>query len=204
MTVFSREMPPVRLAATEYGDDMPRIAARELGDANRWPELVWVNNLSWPFITDDPARVADGVLQSGDFIKIPAPVGVFEGSADTGRVFERDCLMTDRQLRASESGDFEVVSGSANLCQQLQHRVVTPRGQAMRHPDYGSLFYRLIGKINGPAASLLAAEYAKATILSDYRVRSVDAVAATVENDKIKVTARAQAAAGGVVDVVTG
>lgn len=201
MTAFSKEMPSYRIAATEHGDTIKLVAARELGDSNRWPELVWLNTLVWPYITDDPTRAGTGVLLSGQFIKIPAPAGVLSERAETGQVFERDVKMNNRMLEADDSGDFLVVSGSKNLVQQLQHRIITPRGQAMRHPTYGSLLYRLIGRVNGPAAGMLGAEYTKSAVLSDYRIRSVEYAQATPTGDKIPVTARAVTIAGGVVDL---
>lgn len=204
MTAFSREMPSYRIAATEHGDTIRSIAARETGDANRWPELVWLNALVWPYITDIEERAGNGVLLSGQFIKIPAPAGVLSDSAETGQVFERDCKMQNRMLGDNGAGDFAVVAGSSNLVQQLQHRIVTPRGQAMRHPTYGSLLYRVIGRVNGPAASLLAAEYTKSAVLSDYRIRSVQSVDAQVTGDQVQVEARAVTIAGGVVDLTTG
>lgn len=197
-------MPSYRVAATERGDDMPAIAARELGDANRWPELVWVNSLSWPYITDDEARVGPGVVLTGTFIKIPAPAGVYREADDTGQVFERDCALEGRQLRSDGMGDFVIATGSKNLAQQLLHRIVTPRGQATRHPDYGCMVYRLLGKISGPSANLLATEYVKSALLSDYRVRLVQSASATIEGDAVKVKARAETIAGGAVDIITG
>ena len=201
MSEFERQLPSYRLVEIHYGDDLQAIASREMGDANRWPELVWLNALVWPYITDDEARAGTGVLLSGQFIKIPAPAGVLSDRAETGQVFERDCKMTDRMLADDGAGDFQVVSGSSNLVQQLQHRIITPRGQAMRHPTYGSLLYRVSGRVNGPAASLLAAEYTKAAVLSDYRIRSVESSDAKVTGDAVAVTARATTIAGGVVDL---
>ncbi len=201
MTVFSKEMPSYRLVTTEHGDTVRSVAARELGDANRWPELVWLNSLVWPYITTDESLVKPGVLLAGQFIKVPAPNGVLSDRAETGQVFERDCKMQGRMLGDDGAGDFAVVSGSSNLVQQLQHRLITPRGQAMRHPTYGSLLYRLIGRVNGPAANLLAAQYTRSTVLSDYRIRDVESADASVTGDQIRVEARAVTIAGGVVDL---
>lgn len=194
-------MPGFRLAATHYNDDLPTVAAREMGDANRWVELVWLNGLVPPYITDDVRLVAPGVLRSGALIKIPAPVGMVTDGADSGQVFERDCQMVKRQLQATPDGDLSVVSGFANLRQQLSHRIVTPRGQATRHAEYGCLISRLVGKVNGPTANMLGAQYVNATLKSDYRVSQVQYSRAIVDRDSIKVTARVIAIDGGAVDV---
>lgn len=204
MSDFERQLPAFRLVETNFGDSLQSVAARELGDANRWPELVWVNNLVAPYITDDPARVADGVIRSGSFLKVPAPGGwQGTGSSERGQVYERDCEMVNNRLQAS-GGDFSVLSGAENLRQQLGHRVATPRGQLARHPEYGCMVHRLLGKVNGPTAAKLGAEYVKSALAADYRVRSVDYSTADVAGDVIKIQAKATAIEGGVVDIVQG
>lgn len=197
-------MPSYRLAEIHHADDLQAIAAREMGDANRWPELIWLNSLSYPYVTNDESRAGEGVLLAGTFIKVPSAVGAATDDADRGQVYERDCRMALRQLQSDDSGDFAIVSGSDNLKQQLQHRLDTPRGQARRHPEYGGMQHRLKGRVNGPTAGLLAAEYVKSALLADYRVARVESSTATVQGDSTKVTARAVAIKGGVVDIVTG
>lgn len=204
MTAFTRASPSYRVVTTNRGDTMQAIAARELADPNRWPELVWLNGLSWPYITDDPARVTDGVLLTGAFLKVPAPVGVARVSDPTGQVFERDVLMVGRQLSDDGQGDFSVVSGADNLGQQLRHRIDTPKGQLARHPGYGCSVYRLIGKVNGPTADAMAVGYVKAALLSEYRVRSIVSLKATASGDAAKVAATVETIAGGTVDVISG
>jgi hypothetical protein len=58
--------------------------------------------------------------------------------------------------------------------------------------------------MNGPAASLLAAEYTKSAVRADYRIRSVDSAEAKVVGDQVAVTSRATTIAGGVVDLTIG
>ena len=123
--------------------------------------------------------------------------------AERGQVYERDCEMRNRLLVDDGSGDIAVLAGADNLRQQLQHRLDTPRGQARRNPDYGNLTHRLKGRVNGPTAALMAAEYTKAALLADYRVDRVESASAEVVGDAIRVTARAVAIEGGVVDFVT-
>lgn len=203
MSEFERPLPSYRLAETHHGDDLQAIAHREMGDANRWPELVWINSLTWPYVTDDERLVGPGVLLSGQFIKVPAPAGVWTDDADRGQVYERDAAMVSRRLVVAEDGDLAVVAGADNLRQQLKHRIDTPRGQARRHPEYGCLIWRLQGTVNGPTAGALGAEYVKATLLADYRVASVDTASAEVSGDAIRITARARAIEGSVVDLLS-
>lgn len=203
MSEFQRSMPSYRLVETRFGDSLPSIAAREMGDANRWPELVWLNNLLHPYLTDDERLASDSVLLAGSIIKVPAPVGVYTQDADKGQVYERDCRMQRRRLVINDDGDFDVVAGSDNFRQQLLHRVVTPRGQATRHPEYGCLAWRLLGTVSGPVAGALAARYVKAALQADYRVASVSRSLADVTGDAIRVSATANGIAGGSVDVST-
>jgi phage baseplate assembly protein W len=201
MAEFEREMPSYRLAETHAGDTLPRVAAREMGDANRWPELVWINNLTSPYLTDTPAEASDTVLLTGSMIRIPAPTGVNTDATERAQVYERDCKMVKRRLTDDGNGDLAVVSGTDNLTQQLKHRIVTPRGQLVRHADYGCLVWLLQGKVAGPTAGLLGAQYVKAALQADYRVSSVISSTAEVDGDVTRITATAEAIAGGKVDI---
>lgn len=201
MSQFEKLLPPFRLAQIHHGDDLQSIAAREMGDANRWPELVWVNSLTHPYVTGDERLASASVLLYGGMIKVPAPVGVYTDNAEDGRVYERDCRMQGRLLVDSGSGDLDIVTGIDNLKQQLQHRIDTPRGQARRHPEYGCLIWRLVGKVNGPTAGALAAGYLKSAIAADYRIARVGRSVATVAGDSIKAQASAVAVDGSTVDL---
>lgn len=201
MSDFQQPLPSYRLVETHWGDDLQAVAAREMGDANRWPELVWLNALTHPYITTDERQVTSSVILAGALLKVPAPTPVYSDGADRGQVYERDCEMRDRLLVDDGHGDLAVTAGADNLRQQLQHAVNTPRGQARRHPGYGCLVWRLQGTVNGPTAGRLGAEYIKATLLSDYRVSRVESSTAEVSGDAIRITARAVAIEGGIVDI---
>lgn len=201
MSEFERQAPQCRLAEIHHGDTLQRIAAREMGDANRWPELVWVNSLTYPYLTSDPSRVVPGVLLFGSMIKVPSPVGVTTGDGDKGQVYERDCRLTDKLLDVDEGGDLAVVTGVDNLKQQLSHVVITPRGQATRHPAYGCMIWRLLGTVNGPLSVKLGADYVKAALRSDYRVSKVDYSRSQTSGDVLRVTARVTAIDGSSVDL---
>ena len=204
MSEFERVLPSYRLVQTHYGDDLQAVAIRELGDANRWAELVWINSLIPPYLTDDEAMAGPGVILNGQLIKVPSPTGAFTTSADTGQVYERDCLLVNKRLTDDGNGDFAIAAGVDNLKQQLQHRIDTPRGQMRRHPDYGCLIWRLKGRVNGPIAGAMGAQYIKAALAADYRVSAVTKASATVVGDRITATATAEAIAGSSVDLLTG
>lgn len=190
-----------RFVEIQRGDTLQSIAAREIGDASRWAELIAYNGLVPPFITDDSASARAGVLLSGSLLRVPAPVPVITTTTDPDKVFEVDVALDGRGQMTVENGDFSVVSGRANLRQALKHRVITDRGELMFHPNYGSLIRRLIGSVNGPTAALLAAQFAKSAIQADQRIKQVTQATADVVGDVINVSVEAQPVVGRVVDV---
>lgn len=202
MSEFEARLPTFRLSQTHYGDTMQDVAARELGNANRWVELVWLNNLSYPYLTDTDQGLP-GVIVAGGQIRIPASVGVPTDTAEGDEGFERDCALVGKKLVADEFGDFLIVAGTDNLKQQLKHRVDTPMGQARRHPAYGCLIWQMLGKVTGPLAGSLGAGYVKSAIRADYRVSQVIGSAAEVVGDTVRISTQVEAISGSRVGVVT-
>lgn len=190
-----------RFVEVQRGDTLQVIAARELGDAARWSELIAYNDLVPPFLTDDPEATVTGVILSGQLIRLPAPVPVITTTADADLVFERDVMLDERGALATKEGDFEVISGRANLRQSIKNRVETDRGELMFHPGYGSLVRRLIGSVNRPTTTLLAAEYAKSAVAADSRIKQVSASVAEAVGDTIRVRVEAEPIVGRVIDV---
>lgn len=204
MSYFERQLPPTRLVQTHAGDDLQAVAHRELGDANRWPELVWINNLVWPYLTDDDRRVTEGVLLNGSTLKVPAPAGFTSTQAarnEQGTIYGTDCRLTRKLLGDDGEGDFDICGGVDNLKQQLKHLVDTPRGQARRHPEYGCLVWRMKGVINGPTAVALGAEYVRSALLTDYRVASVTQSQGSSRGDDLSVQAEVVAVGGEPISV---
>ncbi|EIW6162702.1 hypothetical protein MF451_003699 [Salmonella enterica subsp. enterica serovar Saintpaul] len=204
MAEFDKPMPDYRLVKTHYGDTLQDVAARELGDENRWVELVWLNDLIWPYLTDDESEVTARTLLTGSLIRVPAPAGMVEitrSASQPGQIYERDIMMTNRRLTLNAEGDIAVVAGVKNLTQQLRHRINTPTGQLRRHPGYGCRIHELRGKINGPLAVHLAEKYLKASIDSEYRIDHTQSVTASMVGDVIHAEAVGVAIAGDSVDL---
>lgn len=201
MSQFERELTSFRLVSTNHGDSLQSVASRELGDANRWPELVWLNDLLPPYLTDDESLATDQVLLNGAHLRVPSAATSPVEETEFAEIFARDCGLFGKSLAANEAGDFAITSGVDNLTQQLRHAINTPRGQQTRHPEYGCLVWSLFGSVTGPTAARLGADYVKATIGSDYRISQVLSAVADISGDAVRVTARAEAISGGIIDL---
>ena len=196
MSIFDSPEPRYRLVATNYGDTLRSIAYREMGDAQRWTELVWLNSLQPPYLTNDEGLAGPSVLLFGDKIKVPASAGLNSEDIDDELAFAKDAALVGKLLQVNEAGDLLVVAGVDNLKQQLTHRINTPRGQLVHHPAYGSFVWRLLGTVNGPVAGLLGSEYVRSALLADYRVSSVKRSVAAVSGDSVSIEAVAIAIDG--------
>lgn len=195
MTVFSKPRVGFRFADTRFGDSLQKIAARELGDASRWPELISYNDLVDPYITDDETEAGPGVLLSGQPILVPAPAPATTGPATQDEAFGTD-LRLDGGVLATDGVDFVLVSGNDNLVQALQGRIKTERLELMFHPEYGCDVRRIIGKVNGPTKGLLTAQLVRGTVLQDPRVARVKSSTANVSGDRIVSEAEVETIAG--------
>lgn len=194
-TPFDTPLSGFTFVLTQRGDTLQKVAARALGDASKWTQLIYPNNLVYPYITDDPTQAGTGVLLTGAQILIPAPSAA-ASTTDPDQVFGTDIALTNGLLSATATGDFAFVTGRANLRQALKNRVETQQGDLAYHPRYGSLLKTLIGRVSVPAQQLLAASSAKGAVLADPRVASVDKAVATVSGDAVSVSIEAIPVAG--------
>ncbi len=189
--------PNVRYVEVRYGDDLRRIALRELGDAAKWIDLVPLNSLRPPYIA---AEAASGVLAYGDQIMVPSPGTAITATGDPASVFGTDIAVVGKSLQVA-NGDFAVVSGIPNFSQALARCVVVEKRELAFHPSYGCHVRSLLGRVNGPTAAQLAAFYVKSSLLEDARVRSVPDCVAEVLGDQIRVTANVQPISGKTVEM---
>jgi phage baseplate assembly protein W len=199
-TPFDTPLNGFTFVLTQRGDTLQRVAARSMGDASKWTQLIYPNNLVYPYLTDDPTQAGPGVLLTGAQILIPAPAAA-ASTTDPDQVFGTDIALTNGLLGATATGDFAFVTGRANLRQALKNRVETQQGDLAYHPRYGSLLKTLIGRVSVPAQQLLSASSAKGAVLADPRIASVDKAVATVNGDSVSVSIEAVPIAGQSVQV---
>jgi phage baseplate assembly protein W len=196
MSIFDKELVGYRFVLSRYGDTLQRVALRELGDASKWTTLVALNNLQPPYLTDDPTEASDYVILNGTtHIVLPA-TSAASAQPDPSTVFGTDMLLTADGFLSVTGGDFDTVSGVANLKQALKDALATDQGELLYHPTYGSLIRRILGKVVGPTSQQLAAEYAKSTVSADARIKQVQSANASSTGDAITVTVGAQPVIG--------
>lgn len=198
-----------RLVETRRGDTPQSVAARELGDASRWTEIVSLNDLASPYMVDSIAALegtpAGRVALAGQAIKVPAPQRRASAVADA------DIYGTDMRLGPDgdlpvdeETGDWAVVSGPKNLTQAIRNRIATDPGELQWHPTYGCGVRRLVGKGNGPPRGMLAAAIVSRAVQTDPRISKVVDMEADVSGDALRVSGVAVASDGKKLPVAIG
>lgn len=186
----------------QHEETMQAIAQRYYGDVSYWIDLVEHNNLKYPYIVEtdeekmqDPERLAS----TGDTIIIPIESDLTDVSAKEINSRDKDVLVElalgrDLNITADEkyfnehgtsdnilafstngNGDLDTVKGIDNMKQQLQARLLTPRGSLMLHPNYGSDLHNLFG-LNIPEQATLIEMEVLRTLTSDNRVKSANLV----------------------------
>ena len=186
----------------QHEETMQAIAQRYYGDVSYWIDLVEHNNLKYPYIVEtdeekmqDPERLAS----TGDTIIIPIESDLTDVSAKEINSRDKDVLVElalgrDLNITADEkyfnehgtsdnilafstngSGDLDTVKGIDNMKQQLQARLLTPKGSLMLHPNYGSDLHNLFG-LNIPEQATLIEMEVLRTLTSDNRVKSANLI----------------------------
>ena len=110
------------------GDTLSTFAARELGDASRWPEIQGLNHIR------DPNRV-----RAGDLLKIPCGEGPGEPptpSAMTEEDLRRAAAEAHGQPGAAETDECSVVTRSGDSLSGIAAREL---GDASRWPEIQGL-----------------------------------------------------------------
>lgn len=184
----SRSARGARRVETRANDTLPKIAARELGDAGRWHEIALLNGL-----TDTPyldANGGAGKLAWGKPLLIPSNrtqegqgvVGALEGGIlihqqDTeARIYGRDIKLFERDgrldIRFAPDGQLATTAGRTNLLQAVTLKTRTYQQQLLEEPSYG--MRRLAGRRMGADDLDLARWATEETCLTDPRIEAVE------------------------------
>ena len=138
------------IESTILGDDnIQTIAARELGDVDRFREIVVLNNLRPPYISSTGGV---GVLKNGDKILLPGSSAA--GSAGITEVKEYNItkgmraseknlgvdirLTSEGDLAVSNTKDLDLIAGVENISQAILTKLLLTRGSLKRHLDIGT------------------------------------------------------------------
>ncbi len=188
-TSLQTTAPAYSAVPTRRGDTLQKIALREMGDATQWYQLVYLNNLSYPFITDDAALAGHGVLLTGSTILVPvssAPQPITNPDV----IYGQDVALSDGFL-STNNGDMAIAAGLPNLEQALVNRVNTDAGELVFHPDYGCSVKQVLGT-KGTSRLLAAAAFVKRALLQDTRITSVPSATVTLSGGVMGVAATAE------------
>lgn len=167
----------VSKARTLHGDNMVLLATRLTGDPNRWRELVVLNNLKPPYITETGS---DGVLAWGDIILYPysgQPTSILDDWSLEVLTYKRDYANSGKDLIFT-GPQLAITAGLENLKAALSRRLRTPIGSHPFFPLYGSHMHLHVGAIADKTRLRMACIDAKTAIMRDPRVQSchVDAI----------------------------
>ncbi len=180
---------------TLRGDTLQKIAQRELGDASRWVELAVVNNLTFPYITDDPSQSNINVLLSGAVIRVPTQRQLASATSDPDHVFGSDVKLERGEL-STVNGDLALVSGVSNLSQALHHVIETEPGELLFHPKYGCSVRSFQGEKNIQQGARFAIALVKRSLMEDPRISKVNNALVVVQGDALMIEADAIAVNG--------
>ena len=188
----TKTLPGYRVVRTFRGDTLQRVAERETGDPAQWYDLIELNGLRPPYLTDDPAQVSAGVLLAGGSLRVPAnEVVLVQGETDDD-LFGTDCRLSKGEMPV-ENGDFALIAGVDNLVQALRHLVVTEPGELVFHPRYGCGVRPYLGAANTRANGLVAGSLVKRAVHADPRIHSVREATVEMSGDLLRIEVRAEA-----------
>lgn len=184
--------PAVRQVKYSQGDTLERIAQRELGNSERWGEIVELNGLKSPYVSDKQDDPRKNIIRPGEVILIPAKVrSGFSQVPDAKEIrttknlnqIEKSLgtdfkLTRDNDLSLTASGDFELVSGADNMAQGTILKLSYEPGEVIGYPEMGAGIQ--VGKKFPDLNDIHNAVVN--TLLQDNRVQRVDDLQLTREN----------------------
>lgn len=180
------------------GDNIQTIALRELGDIDKFKDIIILNNLKPPYISDTGGS---GVLKPGEKILIPKNDPSGESSVVKNVQYnitknmeqaERDLgvdirVTEDGDLAIASNKDLDLVAGVDNFVQALLVKILIERSSLKRHPQIGTNL-KIGEKLRSKGLQALRKEIVDSWN-SDNRVESIPYIRLTQEGGTIFVEA---------------
>ena len=178
------------------GDNIQMIALRELGDVDKFKEIVLLNNLKPPYIS---AAGGPGVLKPGQRILIPSGRPAGETTVVKSQRYNITTEMHQSEidlgvdLRINDDGDLiftntkdlDLVAGVDNMIQAVGIKLLLEKGGLKRHPLIGTEL-----QIGSKIRSGSIAEIRRQIIMSfgqDERIESIPFIELIQEGGTIQI-----------------
>ncbi len=185
---------PVVSVPLEQGETLPAFAARVLGDASRWSELLSLNGMASPFEAPD-----GGPLTPGLMLRAPSPQGVQAGQSP--ELFGVDLAIdADDNLVIEGTTEFARVRGEDNLDQALTRRLLATKGANIVFPEWG--LPPLIGEGAKAGTVGMIGFETRAQMKRDNRVRAVTDMRVAQTGGRFEAEFSVRTAAGATIEVV--
>jgi hypothetical protein len=168
---------PVRLATVRRNDSPMDIANRELGNFELWSQIVSINGLVPPYISNAPA--GPNVAVPGDQLLLPLPNGQPPTVRTSKFSYLNNFLGVDIYLGPINqdmlpwTGDFQLISGYQNLALSLGRRLQTALTTLIYHNNFGSRIPPEVGAIADAAVAGVLEAYTESALLADPRVSRI-------------------------------
>lgn len=180
------------------GDNIQTIALRELGDVDKFKDIVILNNLKPPYISESGGP---GVLKPGQKILIPSRRAAQESSVVKSQRYnitkdmqqaEIDLgvdirLNDDGDIAFSNTKDLDLVGGVDNMIQAIGIKLLMEKGGLKRHPAIGVNLH--IGSKTRSGTLTQIRRDIIASLTSDARIQAIPYIELRQEGGTVEVMA---------------
>ena len=143
--------PAVKQIQLPAGTSLERLALEQLGDPTRWGEIVELNSLKPPYISQNPADASATVKVPGNTILLPQPLingfpnipindqnFLEQGLNEVQKNLGIDLQLTpDFDLLLTNSADLALSIAEKNVAQAIVFKLALERGDLLDHPELG-------------------------------------------------------------------
>ena len=172
----------IKMTTLLNNESLSSVAARTLGDFERWPEIATLNALVPPYVG---VSSSPGIAGWGTKLVLPSP-GTQLAAVGTIPSYTINYLGTDVYIGPINgsmppwTGDFQVISGYENLAISLGRRLQTTQGTLIYHLLFGSRIPPQVGAVQDNQTAGHIGAYGESALASDPRVVAVLSAKATI------------------------